>query len=201
GRETDIKELGEGGPEDFQYNPVCINSIVPLPYYSYSPHHSIDDRFVLGVGNGRSGAIHSIGIGHKLQSIMQGKWYEKLPTIFTSRAYSGARLHSLLLVEEEKLVEFSNEGIFEKNKDGSKNKIQSKQTLYPTKYSVLLNNGNNNLRNTYSSSIFQLHEDIIDPIEPDEVGIDNQKKTISFGSVQGAIVQITSSEIRVIPTL
>ncbi|KAA6380619.1 MAG: hypothetical protein EZS28_023854, partial [Streblomastix strix] len=106
GRETDIKELGEGGPEDFQYNPVCINSIVPLPYYSYSPHHSIDDRFVLGVGNGRSGAIHSIGIGHKLQSIMQGKWYEKLPTIFTSRAYSGARLHSLLLVEEEKLVEF-----------------------------------------------------------------------------------------------
>ncbi|KAA6366546.1 MAG: hypothetical protein EZS28_037928 [Streblomastix strix] len=120
GKNTDIKELGEGGPEDFQYNPMCINSIVPLPYYTYSQHHSIDNRFLLGVGNGRSGAIHSIGIGHKLQSIMQGKWYEKLPSIFTN---------------------------------------------------------------------------VVEPIEPVKVGIDNQKKTISFGSVQGAVVQITSSEI------
>ncbi|KAA6390397.1 MAG: hypothetical protein EZS28_014077 [Streblomastix strix] len=71
GRDNDIKELQESGPEDFQLNPMCINSIVPLPYYSYSPHHSIDDRFVLGVGNGRSGAIHSICIGHKLQSIIE----------------------------------------------------------------------------------------------------------------------------------
>jgi hypothetical protein len=43
-----------------------INSIVPLPYYTFSPHHSIEDRFILGVGNGRSGSLHSISLGHRL---------------------------------------------------------------------------------------------------------------------------------------
>lgn len=53
GKDTDIKELNAGQPEDFQYNPMCINSVTPIPYYIFSPHHSIDDRFVIGVGNGR----------------------------------------------------------------------------------------------------------------------------------------------------
>jgi hypothetical protein len=43
-----------------------INNVIPIPYYSFSPYHSMEDRFVLGVGNGRTGALHSIGLGHKL---------------------------------------------------------------------------------------------------------------------------------------
>ncbi|KAA6324383.1 MAG: hypothetical protein EZS28_054196, partial [Streblomastix strix] len=98
GQESLLREHGEGQPEDFQYNPMNINSIVPLPLYSYSPYHSIEDRFVVGVGNGRTGSLHSLGLGHRLQIIVQGKWYEKdLPTLFTTRSYAGAALHSLLL--------------------------------------------------------------------------------------------------------
>lgn len=69
----------------------------------------MEDKFILGVGNGRTGALHSIGIGHRLQTIMQGKWYEKdLPALFTTKAYSGAKMHSLLLVEEEQIVDINN---------------------------------------------------------------------------------------------
>jgi hypothetical protein len=58
----------------------------------------MEDRFVVGVGNGRTGALHSLGLGHKLQTIIQGKWYNELPTLFTTKAFSGAKLHSLLLI-------------------------------------------------------------------------------------------------------
>ncbi|KAA6393267.1 MAG: hypothetical protein EZS28_011206 [Streblomastix strix] len=89
GQEADMRDLCDGGgPEDFQYNPINLSNIVPIPYYSFSPYHKMDDRFALGSGNGRSGALHQIGIGHKLQIIMQGKWYQELPTLFTSRLYS-----------------------------------------------------------------------------------------------------------------
>ncbi|KAA6398865.1 MAG: hypothetical protein EZS28_005607 [Streblomastix strix] len=54
---------------------------------------------------------------------------------------------------------------------------------------------------TYSSSIFELHEDAIEPIDSYNVGIDSKKKTLAFGSVQGAYVQITSFKVRIIPTL
>ncbi|KAA6400570.1 MAG: hypothetical protein EZS28_003907 [Streblomastix strix] len=72
-KETKLKELGEGQPEDFQCFPMSINAVVPIPYYSFSHHHSIEDRFVLGVGNGRSGALHNVGLGRSLKKIMQGK--------------------------------------------------------------------------------------------------------------------------------
>ncbi|KAA6368515.1 MAG: hypothetical protein EZS28_035957, partial [Streblomastix strix] len=75
GQDTIMKEHGEGGPEDFQYHPMNINNVCALPYQSFSPYHSMEDRFLVGVGNGRIGAMHTIGLGHKLQMIKQGKWY------------------------------------------------------------------------------------------------------------------------------
>ncbi|KAA6401256.1 MAG: hypothetical protein EZS28_003219 [Streblomastix strix] len=71
GKETNLKELGEGGSEDFQYNPTWVSSVTPLPKYSFSPHHSQNDRFILGVGNGRTGALHCVTQGRKMQMIMQ----------------------------------------------------------------------------------------------------------------------------------
>ncbi|KAA6391101.1 MAG: hypothetical protein EZS28_013369, partial [Streblomastix strix] len=108
GRESDQKELGEGGPEDFQLNSMNINSVVPLQKYSFSPHYIQEDRYILGVGNGRTGALHNIGLGHKLQTIMQGQWYVNPPKLFTTKAYSGASTHSLLLIEEEKIQSTDN---------------------------------------------------------------------------------------------
>ncbi|KAA6390340.1 MAG: hypothetical protein EZS28_014132, partial [Streblomastix strix] len=200
GQNQQLKELGEGGPEDFQCFPMSVNAVVPIPYYKFSHHHSIEDRFVLGVGNGRSGSLHNLSLGLRLQTIMQGKWYEELPTLFTSRAYAGSPLHSLLLVEEEKTIEINNEQS-EKNKDDSnKMNIQKKQSLYPNKYSSLLKDGGN-LRNTYYSSIFTLHEDIVEPVDSKDIGVDNLKKTLVFQSAYGAVVQVTTSDIHVIPTL
>lgn len=52
-----------------------INSVNPIPKYSFSPFHTLNERIILGVGNGRTGAIHSLAVGNKLQTIMQGRWY------------------------------------------------------------------------------------------------------------------------------
>ncbi|KAA6395876.1 MAG: hypothetical protein EZS28_008597 [Streblomastix strix] len=67
-KEIKLKELGEGQPDDFQCFPMSVNAVVPIPYYSFSHHHSIDDRFVLRVGNGRSGALHYVGLGRIIKS-------------------------------------------------------------------------------------------------------------------------------------
>ncbi|KAA6378797.1 MAG: hypothetical protein EZS28_025677, partial [Streblomastix strix] len=174
GRETNNKELGEGGPEDFQYNPF---------------------------GNGRSGAIHIIQSGNKLQSIMQGNWYDSPPKLFTTKAYSGAKLHSLLLIEEEKMSSNQNDDRNEiNNKSESKQTLQKKQIQKPFTYSGSFIIGQN-IQRTYSSTVYALHEDVVEPIDSFVVGIDTTKKTVAFGSVQGAFVQITSSEVRIIPTV
>ncbi|KAA6356125.1 MAG: hypothetical protein EZS28_048348, partial [Streblomastix strix] len=68
-KESEFKELGEGGVEDFQYNPMWVCNVVPIPKYSFSSHHSIEDRFILGVGNGRTGSLHNMGLGNKLQTM------------------------------------------------------------------------------------------------------------------------------------
>ncbi|KAA6354568.1 MAG: hypothetical protein EZS28_049905 [Streblomastix strix] len=200
GNDASMKELGDGNPEDFQYNSMRINSVTPVPYQSFSPHHSTNDRFIMGVGSGRTGSLHRMQIGSKLQSIIQGKWYEELPKLFTTKAYSGAKLHSLLLVEEE--IISSNELGKRKDQNESQNKqnIQKKQTQnpYAQSPSFIINQS---IKRTYQSSVFELHEDVVEPIDSFSVGIDNTKKTLALGSAQGAFVQITSSEVRVIPTL
>ncbi|KAA6400614.1 MAG: hypothetical protein EZS28_003855 [Streblomastix strix] len=202
GQQADQKDVGEGQPEDFQMNPTNVSQVCPIPNYSYSPYHQMEDKFILGVGNGRTGALHSIGIGHRLQTIMQGKWYEKdLPALFTTKAYSGAKMHSLLLVEEEQIVDINNQ--LEKIKVKKQSKSEShikQQTLYPYKKAQVLSVGNN-IYTSYSSSIFELHEDVVEPIDSFIVGIDTTKKTLALGPAQGAFIQVTTSEIRVIPTL
>jgi hypothetical protein len=42
---------------------------------------------------------------------------------------------------------------------------------------------------------------MVEPIDSRNVGIDNSKKTLALEGVNGAFVQITSSEIRIIPTI
>ncbi|KAA6385546.1 MAG: hypothetical protein EZS28_018927, partial [Streblomastix strix] len=42
---------------------------------------------------------------------------------------------------------------------------------------------------------------VVEPIDSKLVGIDSSKKTLSLGSANGALVQITSQEVRIIPTL
>lgn len=64
GKDSEIKDLGEGGPEDFQFNQMTINNIITIPYNSFSPHHFLNDRFVYGLGNGRTGSLHSMVLGH-----------------------------------------------------------------------------------------------------------------------------------------
>ncbi|KAA6386875.1 MAG: hypothetical protein EZS28_017596, partial [Streblomastix strix] len=108
-KKIDLRELNDGDPEDFQLNPNQITSVTPIPHYTYSPHHALNDRFILGVGNGRTGSLHQL--------------------------------------------------------------------------------------------IFALHEDVIEPIDPSTVGIDNKNKTLALGAAHGACIQVTTSEIRIIPTL
>ncbi|KAA6377208.1 MAG: hypothetical protein EZS28_027265 [Streblomastix strix] len=160
----------------------------------------MEDKFILGCGNGQTGALHSISLGKRLQKIMNGKWYQDLPTLFTTKAYSGAKLHSLLLVEEEKIIDIQKDKLNRKISDGIAQDLQKKLTQYPYKQSQVLKVCDN-LRCTYSSQVFALHENIIEPIDSLIVGVDSTKKTLAFGSAQGAFIQITSSEVRVIPTL
>ncbi|KAA6367044.1 MAG: hypothetical protein EZS28_037429, partial [Streblomastix strix] len=164
-----------------------------------TPYHSLDDRFVLGVGNGRSGALHYVGLGRSLKKIMQGKWYEELPTLFTSRAYAGSPLHSLLLVEEEKTIEINNEHS-EKNKDVDDKRTLINNSISSNTYSCLLKD-RNNFRNSYCTTVYILHEDAVQPVDSKGIGIDNLKKTLTLGSANGAVVQVTTSDIHVIPTL
>jgi hypothetical protein len=37
---------------------MTISNVTPILNYSFSPHHSVNDRFLMGVGNGRSGSLH-----------------------------------------------------------------------------------------------------------------------------------------------
>ncbi|KAA6373861.1 MAG: hypothetical protein EZS28_030612 [Streblomastix strix] len=199
GKYQNLKDFNAGQPEDFQYYPQSINTVAHVPYQSYTPYHSLDDRFVLGVGNGRSGALHYVGLGRSLKKIMQGKWYEELPTLFTSRAYAGSPLHSLLLVEEEKTIEINNEQS-EKNKDVDDKRTLINNTISSNTYSCLLKD-RNNFRNSYCTTVYILHEDAIQPVDSKDIGIDNLKKTLTLGSANGAVVQVTTSDIHVIPTL
>jgi hypothetical protein len=43
---------------------MCIRSVIPLPYYSFSPYHSMEDKYILGIGNGRTGALHNLSFGN-----------------------------------------------------------------------------------------------------------------------------------------
>ncbi|KAA6359215.1 MAG: hypothetical protein EZS28_045258, partial [Streblomastix strix] len=199
GNDANMKDLGDGNPEDFQYNPCWVSSVIPVPYQSFSPHHSTNDRYIMGVGSGRTGALHRVQVGSKLQMIMQGKWYEELPKLFTAKAYSGAKLHSLLLVEEKKLSAKENDDQKDLNQSENKQTVQKKLKQKPFTNSETFTI-NLNTSYTYTSTVFALHEDVVEPIDSFVVGIDSSKKTVAFGSAQGAFVQITSSEVRIIPT-
>ncbi|KAA6395168.1 MAG: hypothetical protein EZS28_009303 [Streblomastix strix] len=155
----------------------------------------MEDKFILGCGNGQTGALHSIGLGKRLQKIMNGKWYQDLPTLFTTKAYSGAKVHSLLLVEEENIIEIQKDKLNRKISDGIAQDLQKKLTQYPYKQSQVLKVCDN-LRSTYSSQVFTFHVNIIEPIDSLIVGVYSTKKTLAFGSAQGAFIQITSSEVR-----
>ncbi|KAA6394491.1 MAG: hypothetical protein EZS28_009981, partial [Streblomastix strix] len=200
GKDSSLKELGEGGPDDFQSSPMSVISVVPIPNFTFSHYHSMEDRFVLGTGNGRTGALHSISVGNRLQTIMHGKWYEVLPTLFTTKAYAGAKLHSLLLVEEEKTIDIEKEQNIIKSKEENTKETIKQPTYYPDKQAQALKQGEN-LRVCYSSTVFTLREDIVEPIDASAVGIDNSKQTLALGGANGAFVQITSAEVRIIPTL
>ncbi|KAA6390167.1 MAG: hypothetical protein EZS28_014309, partial [Streblomastix strix] len=200
GQESQLRQLGEGNPEDFQYNPMCVNSMVHIPYYSFSPYHSVEDRFVLGVGNGRTGALHRIGLGHKLQMITQGKLFSELPTLFTTRSYSGAALHSLVLVQEEKIAEYKQKqqqhDLNSKNQREFQQQSQSFQQPYTS--SVFLGE---NLYRTYTSTLFAVHEDVLEPIDSKEICIDLRTKTLALAGAHGALVQVTTQEVLIIPTV
>lgn len=58
-----------------------------------------------------------------------------------------------------------------------------------------------NIQYTYTSSVFALHEDVVEQIDSFAVGIDNLKKTIALGAANGAFVQVTTYEVRIIPTI
>ncbi|KAA6392315.1 MAG: hypothetical protein EZS28_012159, partial [Streblomastix strix] len=211
GQQSDTKELGEGGPEDFQYYPMCINNVEQLPQQSFSPHHSIEDRFILGVGNGRTGALHQLSVGNKLQMIMQGKWYEDPPVLFTTKAYSGAPIHALLLVEEEISQQIEDDEkidqskdkdkLKDKERDGNKKEIQKRQPHKPQVYSSTFIVGDINIERSYQSQVFALHEDVVEPIDSFSVGIDSSRKTLALEAANGAFVQITTQEARIIPTV
>ncbi|KAA6398068.1 MAG: hypothetical protein EZS28_006409, partial [Streblomastix strix] len=132
--------------------------------------------------------------------IMHGKWYEVLPTLFTTKAYAGAKLHSLLLVEEEKTIDIEKDKEIIKSKELNSKQILKQPTYYPDKQAQALKQGEN-LRVCYSSTVFKLREDIVEPIDASAVGIDNSKQTLALCGANGAIVQITSAEVRIIPTL
>ncbi|KAA6382674.1 MAG: hypothetical protein EZS28_021800, partial [Streblomastix strix] len=163
GQESEYKELGEGGPEDFQLNVMNINSVNPIPKYSFSPFHTLNERIILGVGNGRTGAIHSLAVGNKLQTIMQGRWYSQIPQLFTSKAYSGDTIHSLLLVEEEKVdaKDTDEKKVIKKDiKDKIQKKSTQKKTIYPGQFLI-----GEDIQRTYSSQLYQIHEDDVEPID------------------------------------
>ncbi|KAA6373173.1 MAG: hypothetical protein EZS28_031300, partial [Streblomastix strix] len=200
GKEEEIKGMGDGSAEDFQYYPTYVRSVDHVPYYAYSPHHQQEDQVLLGVGNGRAGALHVVMVGHKLQPIARGQWYEQPPTLYTTRAYSGAPLHALLLVEEESVFTETRTDIAPSSKDSDSNEksTEAKQTKLNFHSPV---QSNENLRHQFASTVFALHEDIVEPIDASIVGIDSTKKTLAISGAQGAYVQVTSSEVRVIPTV
>ncbi|KAA6363958.1 MAG: hypothetical protein EZS28_040515, partial [Streblomastix strix] len=201
GQDTIMKEHGEGSPEDFQYNSICMSSVISLPNQNQSPYHSIEDRFLLGVVNERTGALHNVGLGHKLQAIMQGKWYENLPQLFTTKSFSGSTRHSLLLIQQEKTIDNNKEENNDKNKSDIKKDNYKRLMQYPFTSPLLKEDDVTNLSYTYSQSLFTVQEDAVEQIDSKTVGIDVTKKTIALSSASGAIVQITSAEVRIIPTL
>ncbi|KAA6358021.1 MAG: hypothetical protein EZS28_046452 [Streblomastix strix] len=147
--------------------------------------------------------------------IMQGKWYEDPPVIFTTKAYSGAPIHALLLIEEEISQQIYDGEQVDQSKDkdididkqkdqdqnASKKEIQKKQTRKPQVYSSTFIVGDINIERSYQSQAFALHEDVVEPIDSFSVGIDNTRKTLALGAANGAFVQITTQEARIIPTL
>jgi hypothetical protein len=40
-----------------------------------------------------------------------------LPTLFTTRAYAGSPLHSLLLIQEEKFIDLNKDSLLENDKE------------------------------------------------------------------------------------
>jgi hypothetical protein len=45
---------------------MWVSSVTEIQNYSFAPYHQIEDKFILGCGNGQTGALHSISLGKRL---------------------------------------------------------------------------------------------------------------------------------------
>lgn len=190
-------------------NPLFITSVVALPGQTASrfmPHHAQEDRVALSCGFGRTGAIQILTVGHKLQQLIKGQFFERLPMMFSAKMYAGSPVQSLLLIVHQLLTP----PLPPSSSSSSQQQQQQQQLQQPsdrmgqkrgaTQMEEVVQSQPASAR-AYATIVFSLHADSVDPIDPSSIGIDPTRKTLAFAGAQGAFVQVTTNEVRVVPTI
>ncbi|KAK2949750.1 hypothetical protein BLNAU_15324 [Blattamonas nauphoetae] len=211
--------------EDFTANPVSIHNVINTKSVQMGPRHTVEDTLVMGIGMGQAGALSINNISHSLVPMQRGQWFERLPLMFSSKLFAGATLYSLLMIcehcvssanyeklqtDEERALRLKLlEESFERVKESPNAFLNPPQwfssqefTHYST-FPLLSGIGNRKPFKypEFRSTELALWPDNVDIVDGATIGIDSSHRTLSLTGAQGALVQVTTCEVRVAPTV
>ncbi|KAK2958113.1 hypothetical protein BLNAU_6817 [Blattamonas nauphoetae] len=134
------------------------------------------DAVAKGVGTGKSGALYISNIGHKAIPLIQTYRFDRTPTFFVTGLTSGSDNDQLLLVsvkDSRHTNDLASEPTFQN------------ETVTGSPFRTLL---------------YQLSATSCDPLDAAAFGVAGDEHTILFAAIEGALVQITTSKMILIPT-
>ncbi|KAK2948507.1 hypothetical protein BLNAU_16576 [Blattamonas nauphoetae] len=212
--------------DDFSSNPMSVHTVSPFLSMQMGEGHRIEQSLMVGGGIGKAGSINVLTSAHSLVPMQRGQWFDKLPTIFSTKLFAGMSLYSILLISEH----------CKGNTEYEKKQMNEEQALRLamlnesfTKAMSIAETSDEILKKTFTPDHLITHnvfpmsspscsrpplrypeykstELALRPKDPSvingaSVGVDSFHRTLTLAGAQGALVQVTSCEIRIVPTV